>query len=276
MVWFRRPRVTAMGVTTTGLIVFSVVLVLFIIIRQAGAIDRLRANYDGLHASYEQLYEEALDAGAHPDAPAPEDIDPAPVAEPRLPIPGPSGSPGKQGRQGEQGERGPGPTDEQVRDGVDDYCSVDGRCSEPPAFADVVAAVVQVCADGACDGEDGADGSNGSDGADGQNATAEMVSAAVQSYCSAGACTGPKGDTGPKPTAEELRSLVEQAIKDYCAARPSGTCVGPQGDQGPKGPQGEPGKFQPGDAKCSDGEYVWRVTVEADGNWTALCRGLLG
>jgi hypothetical protein len=232
MARFRRPQVTALGTASTAITVFAVILVLFIIVRQAGAIDRLRANYDSLHASYEQLYSEALDAGAHPDAPAPEDIDPAPVAEPRLPIPGPSGSPGKQGRQGEQGEqgdRGPGPTDQQVRDGVEGYCAVDGRCSEPPAFADVVAAVVQVCADGACDGEDGADGA---DGADGQNATAEMVSAAVQSYCSAGACTGPKGDAGPKPTAEELRPLIEQAIKDYCSARPGGTCVGPRGEPG--------------------------------------------
>ena len=98
----------------------AILLVGFVMVRQAETIDRNRALYDDLYARYTDLYEEAIAGGVEPEADEPADLptpEPGPAGErgergPAGPVgpqgpPGPAGPPGEDGLDGEQGLVGP-------------------------------------------------------------------------------------------------------------------------------------------------------------------------
>lgn len=89
-----------------------------------------------------------------------------------------------------EGPRGPGPTREQIRQVVEEYCA-NGRCQGPKGEAPNIESIVDEVMDRIEVPEDGVDG---------KNATPEMVLAAVTAYCTGGGdpCRGPKGERGPQ------------------------------------------------------------------------------
>jgi len=144
-----------------------------------------------------------------------------------------------------------------------------------PTDADILAAVADYCAGGACRGFDG------DDGADATGPTEADVLNAVTQYCAVGACIGPAGQTGPAGadgaagtdgvdgqspppiTAEEIAA----AVAAYCA---NDACRGPAGADGADSTvPGPPGPACPEGYTAQtmtvltrdDGAPVWREAV---------------
>lgn len=70
---------------------------------------------------------------------------------------------GGQGEQGIQGKRGPGPTEQQIIDAIEQHCDENG-CPTPEAIA---TAIMVYCTDDRCKGEQGEQGEQGIPGQDG-------------------------------------------------------------------------------------------------------------
>lgn len=249
-----------------------VALVVFTVVRQASAIDRLRGNYDALVEQYGELYIDAEAAGATPITVEPEAANKVKESAGNLfiPVPDPLPAPEKispsrsTSQPGPPGARGPGPTETQVRAAVKEYCAETDNCD--PTDVQIEQAVADYCANDACvgtegaRGEDGADGLDGLDGVAGQSATDAQIDAAVQRYCAAqpsGGCTGSDGADGePGP-----------------AGPP-----GPRGEDGEDGKNGKNGKdYRPIDIGCSDGQVLTGFKIPSpDGDPMPYCEDISG
>jgi hypothetical protein len=202
----RFPRPLVREVIAAVAVLLSLVLVMFFIGRQAQQISLLRTQYDGLHADYESLYDEAVEAGASPEAPAPSSV-PDPAPEPPRIVVGAQGERGFTGAQGPQGRTGPpgeigppgplGPRGPAGADGLDGISGANGTDGQPGLPG----------TDGApgADGADGADGKDGADGAPGRgiakvecHTTGDWIFTFTDGTAST--VTGPCRVTQPTPT----------------------------------------------------------------------------
>lgn len=193
----RLPQVPAFAIAALVLVLATLGIVGFVIVLQMQTNDQLRAQYDTLHQEYEGLYQEAVDAGADPEAPAPDDVPSADPQEPQIVIgtAGPQGErgfagvPGPQGRTGPPGETGPrgpsGPRGEPGEDstvpgpaGIDGLNGTDGRGIQSMQcatggwvikYTDLTTAPDP----GPCQGPQGAHGVQGPQGAPGPQGTAK-------------------------------------------------------------------------------------------------------
>lgn len=102
----RLPRVPLRDAVTATIILVAIGVVVFTIATMASSIERNRQMYDDLHERYTQLYEEAVESGVAPDAPAPEEV-PDPEPAPVETLVGPKGERGPQGLPGKDGATGP-------------------------------------------------------------------------------------------------------------------------------------------------------------------------
>jgi hypothetical protein len=120
-----------------------------------------------------------------------------------------------------QGERGPGPSIEQIRTAVADYCAARGQCAgRPPTADEVAAAVAQYMTANPPD--------------PGRPPTAAEIADAVATYFATNpppegprgprGAVGATGERGPGPTAEEIQA----AVSAYLAENPP-----PRGEPGP-------------------------------------------
>jgi hypothetical protein len=142
--------------------------------------------------------------------------------------PVPTPSPGPAGLPGQPGPQGPPPTNTQVLQAVVNYCA-SGACTRQPTARQVAAAVAAYCeARSDCRGRPGAHGDTGTAGQPGSK--------------------GAQGAPGPGPTADQIVA----AVNDYCATRDN--CRGPAGPAGPAGADGKNGT----DGK--DGADPWPFT----------------
>jgi hypothetical protein len=258
------------ALTVVGALLLSG-LIIYTLVTTASSHERIRQQYTALDQHYAELYEEAVVAGAEPDAPPPEDVPEPDDSAPELPLPEPQPA-----ATGAQGERGPGPTQAQVIQALSTYCARND-CVPVPTVSQVAAAIADYCSDGACRGEegkrgktgangtDGNDGSNGANGSDGQNGepgrppTAEEIANAVAAYCSGGSCRGEDGSDGkpgPPPTDQQVLDQVEV----YCAA--NNDCQGRTGDTGATGATG----VGIADVECPDDENDDWVYTFTDGS----------
>lgn len=238
--------------------------VVYVLVTTAVTNSSIRAQYETLHEQYAGLYEEAVVAGAEPEAPAPEEVPEADDSAPQISVPeaGPTGPPG---------ERGPGPTQAQVVQALSRFCA-DNDCTPTPTVDQVAAAISDFCSDGACRGEDGENGQNGTDGENGRAPTAEEIGAAVAAFCADGSCRGADGEDGkqgPPPSDEQVRAQV--AV--YCAA--NNECRGPEGPEGDAGQTGERGPQGIGikSITCPEsGDWVITLTDDSVQTVTGPCR----
>lgn len=237
--------------TVIGAVVLSIAVV-YVLVTTTASNARMRQQFDSLSASYADLYQEAVVAGADPEAPAPEEIPEPDDSAPEISIPDPVPGP-----TGETGARGPGPTQAQVVQALSAYCS-NNDCTPAPTVAQVAAAIADFCGDGGCRGEDGTDGQNGQDGAPGRPPTAEEISTAVTAFCADGSCRGADGADG-KPGPPPTDAQVAEQVELYCAA--NNGCQGDTGDTGAKGDTG----IGIESITCPDNENDdWIVTLTND------------
>lgn len=192
-----------------GLIVLATIgLVIFMVVRQALAVDTIRAQYNDLHTQYEELYEEAVKAGAEPEAPAPEDIPEADTSDPTVELPAPL-----QGQPGPQGFRGPvGITGEQGVRGL-----TGARGPVGPQGADGEAGAT---------GKTGSQGATGADGAQGPEGPAGPVgpTGADSTVTGPEGPPGATGDTGQTGAAGRgIRSITCPPSGDWIIEYTDGT-----------------------------------------------------
>lgn len=195
------------------------------------------------------------------------------------------------GEQGPAGEPGPGPTEEQIAQAVEDFCAEDvcrgsnGAPGPGPTEEQVAEAVAEFCSEGACDGpagepgpagpvghagDTGAQGEPGATGDAGPAGPAgDTGPAGADGAPGADGVDGQDGEPGRPPTEEEVAAAVEAFCSDGACKGDTGA-TGPKGDTGdtgPIGPQGEQGLEGPRGASAFDpipGGAVLRGTVGLD------------
>lgn len=210
-----RPQIREVGIVLA--IIAALVLIMVTIGHQAQQIAGLRGQYETLHAQYEGLYDEALQKGVDPEAPAPEDVPDVDGAEPEVQTPDPV-------------TITTGPSDDQVVAAVAAWCSTHD-CVPRPTMTQVADALADYCAANRCRGADGEDST-----VPGPGPTTEQIATGVAAYCADGACRGEDGDDATPLTAEQIQA----AITAYCDARDQ--CRGPGGEDGTDGTDGKDGR----------------------------------